>query len=234
MDREILRILPHVEDAFGFGVPDGDAAQLNTVGQLYDYVLGHRYCEDQDQDPCLNSIAFFRIRRAMTSILRIPRDAVQESTTLSSVIPNHRRRTWRAIEKETGFRLPMLRRPHRIVMMATLAAIGLGVSVPLSFGLTPLHGATVVAIFTIAAFGYLFCRLTEPFAFLLPPGVDTVGELAKATLARNYQPILAESKESATDAEVWDEVRRIVAEQLGLSPGEITGEMELSKHLIAS
>ena len=232
MDWDLFGILPSVEDAFGLAIPDEDAARFNTVGKLYDYLLTRRF--HGIQDPCLNSIAFHRIRRAIMSILRIPRDEVRESTSLSAIISSRRCRTWRAIAKATGFRLPMLRRPHRVVMTATLAAIGLGVWVPLIFGLKPLRGANLAAIFSIAAFGYLFYWLTALLAREFPPDVATVGQLAKATLARNYQPILAESKKSATDAEVWDTLRRIVGEQLGISPDEITGEMELSPHLVAN
>ena len=119
-------------------------------------------------------------------------------------------------------------------MAATLASIGLGISVPLACGLKPLRGANVAAIFAIATFGYIFFWLTEFLATEPPPDVVTVGQLAKATLARNYQPILAESKKSATDEEVWDTLRHIVAEQMGVPSDEIAREMELSPHLIAN
>ena len=62
-------------------------------------------------------------------------------------------------------------------------------------------------------------------ATMFPPDVATVGQLAKATLARNYQPIVAESKKSATDAEVWDMLSRIIGEQLAVRPNKLTKGM---------
>jgi hypothetical protein len=42
MNLEIIEIVRNVEDAFGFSIPDEDAAKFNTAGSLYDYVLAHR------------------------------------------------------------------------------------------------------------------------------------------------------------------------------------------------
>jgi hypothetical protein len=232
MNWDLSRIVPDVEDAFGFAIPAEDAGKLGTVGDICEYVLARRFGEDRDA--CLGSIALHKVQRALMSVLQISRDAVNPSARLSAIVPRHRRRTWRVIERQNGFRLPLLRRPHQVVTMATLAAIGLGASVPIFFKLKPFHGASVVAIVSIATFGYVFYCLTEIFAHDFPPDVTTVGDLAKATLARNYRSILAESRKSATDAEVWDTVRNVVGEKLALLPAEITKEMDLSRHFIAT
>ena len=75
--------------------------------------------------------------------------------------------------------------------------------------------------------------MTEFLAYEFPPDVATVGQLAKATLARNFQPIVAQSKQSATDAEVWETLRRIVGEQLGVRPDQLTKETDFVKDLNA-
>jgi hypothetical protein len=231
MDWELSRIVPDVEDAFGIAIADVDAERLTTVGDLFDHVIARRFRDVRGD--YLSSIAFYKVRRALMSNLQLSRDAVQPATKLSAVAARHRRRLWQAIKKQTGLRLPMLRRPSRLVTTATLAAIGLGVSVPLLLGLKPLGGANVVAIVSVGVFGYIFYLLTAAFARELPPDVVTVGDLAKAVFARNYQPILAESKRSMADGQVWDTLRRIVANQLELLPGEITRETGFSRHLVA-
>jgi hypothetical protein len=68
-------------------------------------------------------------------------------------------------------------------------------------------------------------------AYEFPPDVATVGQLAKATLARNYQPIVAEAKKSATDAEVWDILQRIIVEQLGVRADQLKRETSFVKDL---
>jgi hypothetical protein len=58
-----------------------------------------------------------------------------------------------------------------------------------------------------------------------------VGQLAKATLARNYLPIVAESKKSSTDAEVWQILCRVIGEQLGVRPDQLTKETNFVRDL---
>jgi acyl carrier protein len=230
MDFDFGDVVLEVEDAFGFSIPNEDAAALTTMGKLYDYVLAHRF--RGKQDACLSSITFYKIRRALMSILQIPRDAVRVSTELPAIVRKRRRRTWRAVEQTTGLRLPMLRRPRWVVTIATLAAVGLGIATPALLGLKPFRGGIAVALFTAGVFGFVFLyRLTEFLAYEFPPDVATVGQLAKATLARNYQPLVAEAKKSATDAEVWDALQRIVGEQFGVRLDQLTKETDFVKDL---
>jgi hypothetical protein len=231
MDRGPSRIIPDVEDAFGIAIADVDAERMRTVGDLYDHVITRRFRDVRGD--YLSSIAFYKVRRALMSILQLPRDDVQPATRLSAIAARRRRRLWQAIERQTGLRLPMLRRPSRLVTVATLAAIGLGVAIPLLLGLKPLGGANVVAIVAIAVFGYIFYLLTAAFAHELPADVVTVGDLSKAVFARNYQPILAESKGTIADAQVWDSVQRIVAKKLELTPSEVTRGTEFGRRLVA-
>jgi hypothetical protein len=228
----LLDIVLEVEDTFGFSIPDEDAAGLTTMSKLYDYVLAHRF--RGKQDACLSSIAFYKLRRALMSVLEIPRNAVRVSADLAAIIPRRRRRTWRAIEKTTGCRLPWLRRPRWVVTLATLAALGLGAAVPMLLGLKPFRGGVAVALLSAGVFGLVFLyRLTEFLAYEFPPDVTTVGQLATATLARNFQPIVAQSKQSATDAEVWEILRRIVGERLGVRLDQLTKETDFVKDLNA-
>ena len=132
MGLDLVEIVLEVEDTFGFSIADEDATSLTTMGKLYDYVLAHRF--RGKQDACLTSITFYKIRQALMSVLEIPRDAVRVSAELPAIIPKRRRRTWRAIEKTTGWRLPWLRRPGWVVTLATLAALGLDAAVPMLWG----------------------------------------------------------------------------------------------------
>lgn len=231
MDWELARILPEVENAFGFSIPDEDAAELNTADKLHAYILAHRY--QGRQDARLNSIAFHKIRRALMSVLRIPRNAVRASIDLSEIIPRRRRRTWRAIGNTSGLRLPFLRRPSWVVTVATIAAIGLGVAVSVLLGLKPFRGGVLVAILSTGVFGYALFWLTTFLACESPREVATIGQLTKAILARNYQSILAESKKSATDQEIWDILRPIIGVQVKVQPSQCANKAEFPKNLIA-
>ncbi len=209
-----------VEDAFGFFIPDEDAAGWDTLGKLHEYVLAHRFCGRRES--CLNSIAFYKLRRAMTAVLPITRDAAQPATELTALIPSRRRRTWRLLRKATGFRLPELRRPGWVTTTAAVAAIASGIALPRLLGINLFHGAIVLAIATAMVAGYSLFWLTEPLAFEFRPELATAGQLAKAMLARNYQAIVAESCHPADAAEVWIRLCSVVAGPLGTQPERLT------------
>ena len=65
MELDSVELVLEVEDAFGFSIPDEDAAGLTTVGKLYDYVLAHRF--RGKQDACLSSMTFYKLRRGLMS-----------------------------------------------------------------------------------------------------------------------------------------------------------------------
>jgi acyl carrier protein len=231
MGLDLLELVLTVEDTFGFPMPDEDAVQLNTVGKLYEYILAHRF--HGKQEICVRSMTFYKIRRAMMAVLKIPRKDIKVSTELSAIIPVHRRRIWRALEKATNFRLPQLRRPGWVTIIAVFATMGLAIAAPVFLSLKLFHGAVAAACLTAAFVGWLFAWLTTPLTFEFQPECTTVGQLATATLARNYRTIVEEFNREASDAEVWEMLRLIVAEQLGVRPSEVTKEADFVKDLNA-
>lgn len=228
MGLEFVGIILAVEDTFGFSIPDEDVAGLDTVGKLYDYILAHRFRGYQED--CLSSITFYKLRLAIMSVLRIPRKKIRVSTKLSEIIPAHRRRTWKALQRETGLRLPQLRRPAWAATIAVLATFGLGIAVPVLLSLGPFSGAIIVAILTMIAVGYLFSWLTRPLAFKFLPECATMGQFTSLTLAHNFQAIAEESNCSASDAEVWETLQAAIAEELGNSPWQLTKETDFLQY----
>jgi hypothetical protein len=232
MGLDAVELVLEVENAFGFSIPDDDAERLATVGQLYDYILARRF--HAEQDSCLSSMAFYRVRRALISVLRIPRDSVRVATALATIIPRRRRRTWRAIEKNTGFRLPPLRRPQFVTVLAALITIALGIATSALLGFRLGNGGIIVALLSMGVIGFAMVRLTESLATVFPPDTTTVGELAKGVLARNYPAIVTESRKSATDAEVWDMLLRIISDQLGVRADQLTREANFVRDLFVA
>lgn len=227
MGLDLAELMTAVEDAFGFVIPEEDAAGLDTAGKVHEYVLAHRY--RGKRQACLRSITFYKIRQAMMSVLHIPRKDVRASTELSAIIPRRRRRVWRALQRASGFRLPRLRRSAWVRAGTILAILGLAILVPLLLSLTLLNGAILVGILTALTVGYAFSWLTIPLEFEFHPECPTAGQLATATLARNYRAIVATADISASDAEVWQKLSSIVAEQLGVRACDITKDTDFVK-----
>ena len=228
----IAKLVSRAEDAFCFAIPDEDAHELNTVGRLYEYILAHRF--HAKRQTYLSHIALYKIRRAMMAVLRVPREVLRPSAYLSAVIPAHRHRVWRAMEKATGLRLPQLRRPRWVCAIAILATFATAVAVPVWLSLGLFSGALLLAILTAFAAGYCVYWLTVPLAYQFQPDCITVGQFATATLARNYRPLVEESAKCPSDAEVWATLQAIAAEQLGVRPVDIAKQTSFGENLQAA
>ena len=92
MGLDLVELVMEVEETFGFSIRDEDAAKLDTVGKLYDYILANRF-EGKEQG-CLSNVTFYKLRRALLSVLPIARSDVRLSSDLKKIIPDHRRRIW--------------------------------------------------------------------------------------------------------------------------------------------
>ncbi len=229
MGLDSVGLMSAVEDAFGFSIPDEDAVELETLGELYNYVLAHRI--HGKQQTCLNSITFYKIRRAMMSVLQLSKKDMQASTDLSAIISQHRRRVWRLLQEKSGLRFPLLRRPIWVVRLACAATIGLAIATPLFLSLSLFRGAILTAILTAVAVGYALLRLTTLLEYEFQPGCSTVGELTTGTLARNFRAIVAEFNRFSTDAEVWQTLCLVVAGQLGVPTSDLTRETKVAEDL---
>jgi hypothetical protein len=232
MGKELIDLILTVEDTFGLAISDEDADQLNTVGNLYEYILAHRF--RGKLDTCLTSITLYKLRCAMASVLGISRKDLRTSAELSAILPAHRCRAWRAIQQATGLRLPQLRRPHWVMVGATVLTIGLALAVPRLLELPPFRGGGLTAFLTAVATGIVLSWITTPMTFEFQPGCTTMGELAKATMARNYRPLVDELKKHAENADVWETLQEIVAKQLGVRPGDIAKQTNFAHNLQAA
>ena len=222
MGPDFAELIVTVEDAFGFAIPDEDAKGFETVGRLYEWVLAHRLCEKRDA--CLCSMTFYKVRRAMMSVLNVARNAVCPTTKLASLVPKRRRRIWRDLQAASGFRLPELRRPVWLVHAVACLTVLLAIVTPAMLHVRVGHGAIWVAIVAMPVYGYLFVWLTKPLMFAIQPEYATVGLFVRAVMARNYWAITKEAEQHADDAEAWKVLQNIVGKYSGLQPALVTKE----------
>jgi acyl carrier protein len=219
MGLELVEIVIEVEETFGIIVSDDTAANIRTVGQLHDYILDRR--RQTQQHGCPTGHVFRDVRRVLTETASLPRQAIRPSTELKTILPPRiRRRVWKRLQQEAQGRLPDLCLPFRlgpVLAGACLVAgvIGTVMIVP-HVGLVHamvLGGTALVAMLLVAFF------VTRPFALSFPHGVATVGDVARATLPPKYE---AAVKQQMTDEEVWEKLRKIVADTLGVKVEKVT------------
>ena len=90
MGLDLIEYALAVEDAFELSIPDDEWALLTTPGKLIDYLSAH--LRVGDAGPPLVQTAFYRLRRAVASELRIDRKTIAPTSTLRALAPQRSER----------------------------------------------------------------------------------------------------------------------------------------------
>jgi len=88
MGLDGLEFVIAAENAFGISIPDADAVELNTPGKFIDYI--YERLGDGESVMCLEQVAFYRLRKAGTEVLSLPRESFKPDTKWSEVLDRRR------------------------------------------------------------------------------------------------------------------------------------------------
>jgi acyl carrier protein len=222
MGLDGVELVMAVEKEFKIAIADADAAQCVTVGRLVDLV--HSRLRHASEEPCPSQHGFYAVRKELMQMLRLKRTAIRPQARLADLIPaENRRATWRNLLHsltDGKAKWPRLRRPRWatvLVVLAFPAAIAAGLT--LLAGWSSLGMALCVAMLTAA----LADRLSAPLRTEFPDGFTQVQHLIK----------FVSTLETATWSrdEVFQKIKAIVVEQLGVDESEVTLEAEFVKDL---
>ena len=222
MGLDAVEILMRTEEVFGISIPDGEAEEVKTPGDLFRFVLGCR--KATGPSVCMTSSAFYTLRRGLTHLGFAKREQVQLSQSIAELFPRRtRREKWGHLQTEIGLSLPELAHAGRLQLAFFLAGpvlvlLASIMSVPLrqELSLHLLVAALLLAACGLATFLTLL-RWTPCLASELPPGMVTIKDLTQAAVATNY-PLLSERLHAQDEEGIWLTVRAIIAEQVGLDP----------------
>jgi hypothetical protein len=99
MGLEGVEFVMALEEAFGIEIADADGQQLMTPRHVVNYLEARLRA---GSPACLEQRAFYRLRRAATSVLNLPRAAIRPETHWETILGSeHRRRTWKLLRHET-------------------------------------------------------------------------------------------------------------------------------------
>jgi hypothetical protein len=239
-----VAVVMAVEKTFGITIPDREAEKILTMGQLYDYVYAH-VARGQAQ-VCVTSAAFYRLRRALGEVCRVPRERVRPRARLEDLVPlDDRPRHWQELRARLGnLYLPPLRRPAWLarrleavsVMPLFLAAL-CSIVLLAVLGNTPagffvamfaVLGCPVVGIAGMFLVCRVACRRTERYAVHIPPGCDTVRDTVYALVSGHLAAPLVSDTERASDKEIWGTLCAIVGGEFDRPPNSFTRACNIS------
>jgi acyl carrier protein len=226
MGLDTVELVMEVEEAFGITIPDEDAEKIQTIGDLYRYLLAKLDGPTLTTPGCLSAAVFYRLRRRLMELYRVERRRIRPVSSLDELIPATKRRLeWQRMAESLGWNLPELIRPGwvgfaflglfslwaaaAIIAWGRLAGFALDALLLVYFGV--LVGAVVL--------GIAVYQVTRPFATVMP--AHDVRGLVPMILSRNFGTFRINNPRGWTSIDVWEALIAIVAEQAGVAPDQL-------------
>lgn len=237
MGLDTVELVMEIEEEFGVSLPDSEASQIETVGQVWRFLL-NKTTGWQMSGVCLSAATFYTLRRG-TQCLGIQQKLCPDTAIEEFLPKGDERHFWQRLAQATGLTLPPLRCPKWITALS-YAAIAVAWSIwiccvwkILEAGLSDEHLAIGIAVFSLlgfAASAIWRMTITRNHSRLPPAGCQSIRHLVAQTMESNrYQLELRYRGE--TERAVWEKLRTIVSEQLGVEPENINPDSHFVKDL---
>ncbi|MCT4666176.1 MAG: hypothetical protein N4A45_13200 [Flavobacteriales bacterium] len=132
--EDIEDLLVKVEESFGIEFFENELVNIQTFGELCDYIKNKIQLDKKDD--CTKQQAYYKLRKAITSILKVDKDKILPDTQLTELLPRQIRKSRiNQIEQNLGFKLSLLRPPHFITNFLFLLLVGSFISLFFSWQL---------------------------------------------------------------------------------------------------
>jgi hypothetical protein len=221
--RELFEV---IEDSFAVDLGDYRALCGMTVK-----VIAGIICHEANYPPeekCLPAVAFSRLRSAFGNLAGVQRKMIHPSTPVARLLPwRSRKADWSTIQVQLGLKLPNLRVPAWLSLLALVVPACLLISLRAFWGF-PLSGGMI--LFGSFALILPAWAATMLFARSLPPNCETFGRLAEVALARNHA-VFASQAGSPSESGAITALRQLIALQLGVDLATITAETQIPQDL---
>lgn len=224
MGLDGVEIVMEVEDEFDVTIEDEVAASLQTIGDVARYVTWHMRSK-WPRVSCPTTKSFYEIRRLLREKLPVKRNDIRPSTRLNELIPCRLR--WRILKSlsRRSLWMPELQRPRVMGWIAIVLTLAAGVSAGVLSGLSGgIVLGIIVGFITLYAIGIVTYWITIPFAVCFPARYVTLGDFVRRATP-NY------TAQDEIDAGVFDRVRRIVSEQMGVEIEKLAAQTSFAKDL---
>lgn len=204
---DIDDLLGKVETSFDMHFADNELAHIETFGELCDHIANKIQLINSNE--CTTQQAFYKIREAISNILKSDKSTIDTKTSLSIIFPKQtRKRQIRELYKELNINLNLLR-PHHFFTSILIAALLISLLVIFfdwKFGLS-IFGATIIASIISARLGNELGELT-------------VGDIAKQ-ITREHYTLIRRNPNTFNKNEIEGILKDMFAHGLGLDKSEL-------------
>lgn len=224
MGLDSVELLMAVEEAFDIAIPDDEAGRIDTVGRLYALIIDKLFRNQSRR--CPSSVLFYRTRRALMDQHGVPRKNVTPATPMESLLPRQGRRMhWQELGHGMGVSLPHLRIPQPLSRFCgALALVQFLICLALYFAYPVFPAISYTLVCALLAW-MAYQRMTV-MAVQVPAECATVGDTVRSALRRGGE-MPPPAGRSWDPGEVWETLRRVIVDQLDVSPEAVTVEADL-------
>lgn len=230
MGLDAVELVMEVEDKFGVAIPDAAASQMQTVGDLYAYLLTHPG-EPAVAPACYSQRAFHQVRRELVAE-GIGREAVRPSTPLRKLLPFvRRRRIWRSIGKQLNLQLPGLRLPawFSLLLFLTVAGCMAWLLQQSSENIRPTE-IVVGTLYGLFMWAMLLLLCLALFGRAFPARIRTVEQLVRHAAAEQERRRRVLGTADATLT--WRELTVLIGEFIGCKPDDLRPDTHFINDLL--
>jgi acyl carrier protein len=237
MGLDVVELVMEVEDTFGIKIADEEYERIRTVGDFHALIVektGGRNESKSDagrRDPatCLSLVAFLQVRRAITSLLDVPRNLVRPTTSLNEIMPAQQwLGRWVELEHTLGLKLP--RQYSSWMQNVPVFCWPIALAAPIAYAVTGGSAGGVIAVLLgVAGISFILAwwqaqRSANELALC------TVGKLTRQFLSINYSEFSARYPDTRRDG-VMTKLVAIISEQLCIPVNDITPEKRFVEDL---
>jgi acyl carrier protein len=204
-DLDDVEMLQEVEKVFDIKISDEEAAELHSVGDLFE-LLKSKLGTDVIAGKCRSAMAFYRLRRVVLGF--VPGQKLRPVTEISSIGINDIRAFFGEVKSRTGLEVPNGVAAVRYELVAALifaASAFLAIFGGLLLGKYVALAALVIAALTLAYFR--FAPLVWKSTSL------TMGTFAEKVAAKNHAKLSVQGARSSV-SDVWKSLILVLAENV--------------------
>lgn len=181
------------------------------------------------ENSCLSSVAFNRLRRAFQNVTETPRSSVRPATRIHDLLPLRTRHLqWASLQSELGLELPRLNLPLWLLFLCFTLPVSLLLYARFITGIRISAGIIAIGSIVLTLLA-LRAAMLYP-ARSIPANLETVGDLAKAVIARNYKAF-ASAHGSSPERGVFPALRLLIAMQTCISIEKLLPETRIPSGL---
>ena len=170
---DIEDLLPKIENSFGIEFFENELNHIQTFGEFCEYIESK--IELENTNDCTSQQAFYKLRNALSEILKTDKEKIHPNLLIEKIIPNsNRNEIIKQLEEKIDFDLNILVVPQWILKILMLMLFGSII--------------TLFFFFKFGFFGIIFTLLCYWISgkFVLVYEFKTLGQIAAKMTRENY------------------------------------------------